>query len=465
MQSRDNYDTTTTTEYVMDNGEIRHIWNIRSSSDTAIASASAAITEYYEREEMSSRGFDKEPRAVITKAFPRHHALVSRALASASRLTARDFPKYYPSSQCIAASSQIAALSSNLTSVYQKHHLVALSAMSGLLAARLFLTGHSFGRRGHDHHDDHHHDRDDWFAPNHLMRSLRHNAQFTTTYVHSALASDILIGYRYYRHLVRDSELRQPIGNTGIHYKNEDLGSENIIPELKCELSTLYASEIDRLNDAVYQFKRGYINVREIQNDPEFQKLMNAFWSISNKVMKQLNEHKKPPAPIPADRHYFEELEKERKERFVTQLSDFSDISEVLVRVPRLYDYDIVHLFDNEKQSYAKYVRTVKNTSIRLANDGITTSFLGFAAIEPEMVCELFAPKLNGKYLTIAPENYANHKPSRDPIYGPLRIKHLAHITRTAVATQYVEREEPTLQRRRWSKQRKQSKQSKQSKH
>lgn len=430
----------------METEELRHVWNICPSLDASAATAAtAAINEYYKKEEMASRGFAKEPFAVITKAFPRHHALVSSALVSASKLTNRDFPKYVSPQYCLTPSSRPGA-GTALTSIYQKHHLVALSAMSGLLVSRLFLTGHSFGHHRFACAD---HENNSWFAPRHLFRVLKRNAQFTTKYIHSALASDILIGYRYYRHLARNSKSRFPVGNNGKSYETEDALTPEIIEDAKRELSALYASQVDRLNAAVYQFKRGYINLHEIQNDPQFERLMESFWAISFKMVKQIRDNKlqqlPPPPAVGAPGHHqpqrFIDFENEKKEHLTKQLMYLSDTSSVCVLAPRLYDYDVVHLFDSARQSYAKYVRTVKNTSIRLANDGVTTSLLGFAAIEPEMVCEWFAPKMNEKYQTLAKEYYANHVPSRDPIYGALRVKHLKHIPRTAVAVQCVERE------------------------
>jgi hypothetical protein len=74
----------------------------------------------------------------------------------------------------------------------------------------------------------------------------------------------------------------------------------------------------------------------------------------------------------------------------------------------------------------------VKNTLIRLANDGLTSAFLSFAAIEPGMVTPELAPAHGKTHQTLTLKSCANHIPSRDPLYGALRIQHRAHIPRTA---------------------------------
>ena len=112
-------------------------------------------------------------------------------------------------------------------------------------------------------------------------------------------------------------------------------------------------------------------------------------------------------------------------------------IAETAVIVPRLYDYDIAHIFDSANCSYANYIHTAKATWLRLAGDGSTASFLAFAAIEPTMVTENYGPKLGGnpaEYHGLSLKSCANYIPSRDPIFGALRKKHQSHIMRTADA-------------------------------
>jgi hypothetical protein len=91
-------------------------------------------------------------------------------------------------------------------------------------------------------------------------------------------------------------------------------------------------------------------------------------------------------------------------------------------------------LLDNAGQSYAKFVKTARQTLLRLSNDGLTTAFLSFATIEPQMITAEMAPKHGTKYLTTTLPSCANHIPSRHPLFGALRVKLREHIPRTADA-------------------------------
>jgi hypothetical protein len=109
-------------------------------------------------------------------------------------------------------------------------------------------------------------------------------------------------------------------------------------------------------------------------------------------------------------------------------------ISEPAVLVPLLYNYDVARIFDNWRQSYIKYAKTTKTTWARLANSGSTATFLAFAAVEPRMVTNDYAPTVGGNsdYHTLSMKSCANHIPSRHPVFGALRVKHRHHIKRTA---------------------------------
>lgn len=410
----------TTTEYVKMFGDTRQVWNIKCSSAAAADVASAAIEDYYDEEYTA---LPQVPGAPLDKARPRHHALVAAALRSSLTLTERDFPKSSTTTTTTRTATTTTAAA--VSSVYQKHHLVTLSAMCGLLVTRLLITGHS---RSSDH-----------VAPHHLWRPLKRHARFTTHYIHSALASEILIGNRYYRSIPLCSALTGPIGNTHQHYASADISPE-FVSATKHELCAVYASGIARLTDTVQQFKRGFVNLDTIQSDPQFKRMFSLFWLYCNQVMKIQSEFEKcrlqQEAVVGGDRLtlFYAALDKFKERKDVKRLLIVSDVSEIPAMVPRLYDYDIVHLFDWSKQSYARYVRTVKTTLVRLANDGLTSAFLSFAAIEPRMVTPEMAPKHGMLYQTLSLKSCANHVPSRHPVYGALRVQHSAHIPRTADA-------------------------------
>jgi len=139
-----------------------HKWNIYSRE-----SSSNAIEEYYLREEMARS-------QILDKAFSRHHAIVSSALDTAVKLVNRAFPK-----GLVVDTGRRGWVGVGLgvgvgaSDAYQKHHLVALSSMSGLLVTRLIVSGMTrCGSTRRDARDSHHH----------LMKTMKKHTQITTYY-------------------------------------------------------------------------------------------------------------------------------------------------------------------------------------------------------------------------------------------------------------------------------------------
>lgn len=416
-------------EYVHSSNNVQYTWNIYSNE------SSETIKEYYLREQTVMGGSSTTTALALDKSLPRHHALVAHAFVSSAKLMVREFPKGL---HVITGRVDGYHFGSSITTqrdlrdVYQKHHLIALSGMSGLLIARLFTTA-----------------TPSTTALVSSLRSMKKHAQITTYYIHSALASEILIGNRYYRNIRNITSLTKPMGHPLNNYIVEDI-SPACVSATKRQLCELYASEIGRLNELVAQYKRGFVNLDKIQNDPEFHRLFVAFWKYSNQVMKKKIEFEKHKFSIDGgdsdddddDDNDHRYIRSKRVDRFnaikyIKQFFVFSEIFDVFVLVPGLYNYDIVHLFDTKKQSFVNYVKSSRNTLIRLANDGITTAFLSFAAIEPTMVTPEMAPRVGHEYQTLTLKSCANHIPRRDPLYGALRVKHNAHIPRTATVAIY----------------------------
>ena len=414
-------------EYVHSSNNLQHTWNIYSNE------SSETITEYYLRQQTVMGALSTTTALALNKSLPRHHALVAHAFVSSAKLVVREFPKglhvitgrvedgYRFDSSRTATAARITQ--HHLRDAYQKHNLIALSGMSGLLVARLFTTATR-----------------PTSAPVSSLRSMKKHAQITAHYIHSALASEILIGNRYYRNIRNITSLARPMGHPANNYIIEDI-SPACVSATKRQLCQLYASEIGRLNELVAQYKRGFVNLDKIQNDPEFHRLFAAFWRYSHQVVKKKTEFEKHVFSLDDNDNDNDDddryIRSKRFDRFnaikhIKQFFVFSEIFDVFVLVPRLYDYDIVHLFDTKNQSFVNYVKSSRNTLIRLANDGITTAFLSFAAIEPTMVTPEMAPRVGYVYQSLTLKSCANHIPRRDPLYGALRVKHSAHIPRTA---------------------------------
>lgn len=381
--------------------------------------AEANIVDYYLREEMAvSTG-------PLDKARSQHHALVAAARKSASKLSVFTNTNTTAMTTMTGTKKEKSGRELTVSSAYQKHNLVTLSAMCGLLVTRLLLTGHSRSRS-----------HSSYIAPHHLWRPLKNQAQIINHYIHSALASEILIGNRYYRRIAQQSALQYPIGNTNKKYTIEDIAPESV-SATKNELCSVYASATSRLTETVKQYKRGLVSLSDIHSDPQFVRLLSLFWRYCNLVTTTHREFEKCQCwnggvgggvdMMTVDKF---ESQKDIKRFFI-----LSELLEVSVLVPLLYNYDVVRLFDSPTQSFVKYVRTLKSTLIRLSNDGLTSAFLSFAAIEPAMVTPEMAPKHGPFHKTVSLQSCANHIPSRHPVYGALRVQYSAHIPLTAEAT------------------------------
>ncbi len=400
-----------TTEYTHSLGNgMSHIWNIRSSASAASASAAAVISDFYLRENMSSTDNRQPGHTQINKSFPRHRALVCASLGSASQLIASDIEAAAAARARARAHDTRHVTNFTNLSVYQKHHLVSMSGLAGLLVARWT------GVRG-SRYD--------------TIKYTKKHAELTAKYIHSALACEILIGNRYYRNLPTLIAAFEVIGNSRTNVvghcgfstmANMTLGdvSPKNVAAAKTELLETYASQIDRLLDAVRQYKHGFVDLESIRTDPEFVRLMRAYWHYCSLMMKIQNNFEE-------SRDNYDDYYDNTKSFFVV-----ADVVSICAMVPQLYNYDIVHLIDNAIQNFAKFVKTARHTLVRLSNDGLTTAFLSFAAINPQMITAEMAPKHGMKYLTTSMKSCVNHIPSRHPLFGALRVKHREHIHRTA---------------------------------
>jgi hypothetical protein len=426
-------------------GQWLHEWNIRKNSNEK--ETRRAIDEYYAREE---KVFSPD------QAYPHHHALIQSARRSASKLLLVAAP------DCCAA----AAIPTETFVVGSKHHLTALSGMTGLLLCRMLSVRCIHGI----------HVAPFPFGDLHETTKKTH-AKRMNQYIHSALAAEYIIGNRYFRNVIiarkailnlavsssysefpvlaedADPEVREeqrrryeqdrecPVGMLSCN-ATKNLTERDITPEsleiTKQELLTAYSANIDRLMAAIQQYRRGFVSIADIRTDPEFVRLNIAFWRYSNQVMKAKSTFEERDATAasnlpfhavhPADYQTFRE-NKDAKWFIMVSL-----ISELAVLVPLMYKYDVARIFDNWRQSYVKYIKTTKESWSRLANDGSTATFLAFAAIEPEMVTTDYAPTIGcaSAYQTLSLKSCANYIPSRHPVFGGLCLKHRHHIPRTA---------------------------------
>lgn len=378
----------------------------------------ARISDYYYAESTKT----KNP------AYPRHHALILAALGSSSKFVSRVFPATIVSGyertrpatpRLTSSSSSSSSTVTKLATTYQKHHLVALAGMTGLLVTRLFMLTPRINS----------------------LKTKKKHAEITQQYIHSALAAEYLVGNRYYRlgaaaSFVSTTPLekeKHPVGFLERNFKSR-LTAADIAPDAiratQEELRQLYNANIDRLFFMTQQYKHGFVSRDTIRKDPEFVKMMAAFWRFASQLMKMRDEFEAQTAN-PLTQLWFSSRQNARRITLVSM------VAEIAVIIPGLYDYDVARIFDNPNGSYTKYIQTTKATWLRLAGDGSNASFLAFAAIEPTMVTEDYAPKIGGapeEYHGLSLKSCANYIPSRDPIFGALKKRHSCHMIRTADA-------------------------------
>ena len=421
-----------------------HSWNVVSTNTNLECMSSTksarAITDYYYKEECGAfpRKLHElsEPKP-INRSFPRHHALVLAARCSSSKLVSSEFPFVTTGYErgCSEVNGSLSRFAyarvhddehvtpfTELASTYQKHHLTSLSGMTGLLVLRLI-------------------NRSQLISP----KTKKKHAEITKQYLHSALAAEYLIGNRYYRNLMinhRSLGVRHPVGFL-VSDVRANLTADDIAPDAlratQDELRESYNANVDRLLAMIEMFKRGFVSIYQIREDPEFIRLMTAFWRYANQMIKMKTEFEHHPAP-PEYLDYTSPMPSFEERKEAKRISVIAQIAEQAAIAPMLYQYDVAHLFDSQNQSYAHYVKTTKHTWTRLANDGSTASFLALAAIEPQMVTDDHAPVLNklgsmpSLFHGMSLKSCANHVPTRHPVFGSLRMKHRCHILRTADA-------------------------------
>jgi hypothetical protein len=381
------------------------------------------IEHYYFNENASFNAkFVEFQKQCIRKSSPYHHCLLRASLSSTQVILDNRclYKSYYTSVQpkceceCITSKCAVARIHStnhkNKTpftelAAYQKNHLTAQSAMTGLLVSRLF--GFSS-------------------AKPHTIKCLKKHAGLTAKYIHSALACEYLIGNRYYYNLPTVlSQLSHEKRFTNI--KAEDATYDNI-QENRAKLIELYNSNIERLEDAVKQFRRGFLSIQTIRGDSEYKKMFEMFWMMQTQCMK----YREVTESVMSTRQAFCERNNVTFDRKAIQVMICNTVFSCQVVCPRLFSYEIAHLFDNCNGSYARYVRVTRAKQLELCNQGLTSAFLTFSAIEPNMVSTALAPhmEVRDSYNPSDFSEYAYHIPSRDAIFGQLISKHRVHIPR-----------------------------------
>jgi hypothetical protein len=380
------------------------------------------LEEYYFHEDANTnRDKGENKMNILQTSFPYHHCLMKAShFSSQTTLDAQCLYPYYKTKtnqENIHALTQIHEREDLKTpftelTAFQKTHLIAQCAMTGLLVSRLFKISSA--------------------KPWTIQCSKKH-ADLTTKYIHSALASEYLIGCRYYYNLptVLTQENRT-VGNVQIL---KDISAENAtfekIQENRAQLVALYGSNITRLEHAIKQFKRGFISLQTIREDTEYKKMLEIFWLLQSQIMK----YRDVVISSLNARQVFCEKNNITFDNKSISVMICNLVFSCQAICPRLFTYDIAHLFDNCAGSYARYVKTTKAKQLELCNQGLISGFLTFAAIEPNLVSAYLAPHMEELHFQTHSDfsKYAFHIPSRDKSFGSLLLKHRNHIPRPSI--------------------------------
>jgi len=403
----------------------QNTWRIYDDKNKKKENTRQYLEQYYFHEDASN---DRTCNR-LQMSFPYHHCLMKASHHSSQtvldaqclypyfrtknrRNQLNYFTNYIDSMHAVARVHENEDLKTPFTELtaFQKTHLISQSAMTGLLVSRLFVISAA--------------------RPWTIQCSKKH-ADITAKYIHSALASEFLLGRRYYYNLPRVIQDIRTVGHDCDEQIYANLTAEDAtfekIQENRTQVVALYASNSARLEHAIKQFKRGFLSLQTIREDPEFKKLFQMFWLLQSQCMKyrsvamsSLNARK-----ILCERN---NIAFDSKSISILVCNTVFSCQAIC---PRLFGHDVAHLFDNRTGSYARYVKTTKAKQLELANQGLISAFLTFSALEPNMVSDRLAPHMEKPWHYPCDfSSYAFHIPSRDTIFGPLISKHRHHIPR-----------------------------------
>ena len=393
--------------------------------DDTPSSTGQFIEQYYLHENASNIK-KLAPGQCIQKSFPHHHCLMKASLSSTQTLLddkclhrsyTREIHVFQPewivgSTDALARIQVVKKTPFTELTAHQKRHLMAQSAMAGLLVSRLFKFS---------------------YAKPHTIRWLKKHADITAKFIHSALACEYLIGNRYYYNLPavlsqeKSNVGRLPIEKMLRNIKADDATYDKI-KENQAQLVELYNSNIERLEDAVKQFRRGFLSIQTIREDSEYIKMLEMFWMLQTQCMK----YREVSESTMSARQTFCERNNITFDRRSIQVMVCNLVFSCQVICPKLFAYEIVHLFDDCSGVYARYVHVTKAKQFEMCNQGLTSAFLTFSAIEPNMISTALAPHME-ECDAYYPSDFSEHAyyiPSRDATFGPLLSKHRVHIPR-----------------------------------
>jgi len=371
-------------------GEIRNSDSFRNSFKTAdgmtIPDYRRLIDDYFLHHEM----FDSQ-----CAAFPHHHVLVMASMSSTCAMIERVLPIprcfSFRSHMYFEGAKQRAQNPFEITrftpmSGLQKNMILAHSGIAGIVISRLFSPP------------------TDHFQDGKQLMQLLHGVVHR---VHSRAECEIFADNRY-----------------GKSCLNEEVAATEADDSLTLEMATdelrvLYTGHIQHIMRMVRQLKRGYLNADDIRHAiPEFQRMHQLWAYCLQEVIAQ----------------YEDEIQYEDGHHIRKMVG----VARMVGEFPLLYLSEMTTIYSKTsatlaKNTIAKLIQMEGAAYTNMRVGWCRAGLLAFAAVEPRMVDQFLAPRLeivawdgNDRYQAIE-----NHIPSRCPIFGNLRAKYQVHLPRT----------------------------------
>jgi len=365
-------------------GEIRNNEAFHNSFKTAdgmtVSDYRRLIDDYSLHHEM----FDTE-----SAAFPHHHALAMASMSStcATLETVSSIPIHLSMRKNMVferaflfalkrAQNPFEITRFTQMSGLQKNMIFAHSGIAGLVISRLFSTQTVQNRK--------------------QRVTLSHEV---VRRVHSKTECEIFADNRY--------------GKSGAAELVAAMDDSLTLETATDELRLLYTEHIQNIMRMVHQLKRGRLNADDIRAVPAFQRMHRLWLYCLQEVIAEYEEEIQY-----IDGHHCRNM---------------IHVSRMVGEFPLLCSSEMMAIYSKNSATFAKNAIYML---IRMASNGTglgcRAGFLAFAAVEPRMVDQFLAPRLElcgwdgYRY-----EAIENHIPSRCSIFGNLRKKYQVHLPRT----------------------------------
>lgn len=321
-------------------------------------------------------------------AFPYHYSLIQMSRVNSSgRFIDRTFGKCTQWNRQIIHTRQPSS-SFTMLQPTQRSILIGFSGITGLLITRLLGKATYWNRNTFQS------------MSTHIVRRT-----------HSSTACEIMLNNRYSHFITEKNALRYcELKDVPIHR------ARRLLRVVYYDGHTLASLKTD-----IADFKRGKISIGVIYNNISYQYLYTYWIYCLTEAM-----------------HYHNQTDSERRKKCLPKETMFQRTKRIIRMIAEFSEMlspDIVFITKTQRLAY-----TIKNTQIRLSNDGCYAAFLAFAKLEPSMIDDMLAPIIGTRYAGIMeePATRVNWISSKDRVFGYLMRKHRAHIPRTANVNEVI---------------------------